>query len=32
VRWSCWEIANRTQVEDIVSLAQHKLKLADAGR
>lgn len=32
VRWSCWDIANRTQVEDIVSLAQHKLKLADAER
>jgi hypothetical protein len=32
VRWSCWEIANRTQVEDIVSLAQHKLKLANAER
>jgi hypothetical protein len=30
VRWSCWDIQNRTQVEDIVSLAQHKLKLANA--
>ena len=32
LRWSCWDITNRTQVEDIVSLAQNKLKLADAGR
>jgi hypothetical protein len=32
VRWPHWDISNRTQVDDIVSLAQLKLKLANVER